>query len=196
MGPSVNTASQTVTTGLANSGARKVDTWYASLGVSRPNNTATHGLAIYLTDFSDVCVRACTSVHHSITNVTRQILCFADRASRYNRVKKNQLEAQHILSIFRQNLHVSGVSRPIIRRYNSMYTTIGTYYCFRWQSVVLVGLEPNTTTNSHLKRISTTCTHTVVLYLLMMGLDTPETCRGLRNILRISLHQFGISLLE
>jgi len=27
-------------------------------------------------------------------------------------------------------LHVSGVSRPIIRRYNSMYTTIGTYYSF------------------------------------------------------------------
>ena len=24
------------------------------------------------------------------------------------------------------------------------------------------------------------------LYLLMMGLDTPETCRGSRNILRIS----------
>jgi len=24
------------------------------------------------------------------------------------------------------------------------------------------------------------------LYLLMMGLDTPETCRGWRNILRIS----------
>ena len=31
-------------------------------------------------------------------------------------VKKNQLNAQ--LSIFRQLLHVSGVSRPIIRRYN------------------------------------------------------------------------------
>jgi len=33
-----------------------------------------------------------------------------------NRVKKNQLDAQLILSIFRQPLHVSGVSRPIIRR--------------------------------------------------------------------------------
>jgi hypothetical protein len=31
-------------------------------------------------------------------------------------VKKKQLDAQ--LSIFRQPLHVSGVSRPIIRRYN------------------------------------------------------------------------------
>ena len=46
------------------------------------------------------------------------------------RVKKNQLEAQLILSIFRQPLHVSGVSRPIIRRYNRMYTTVGTYYSF------------------------------------------------------------------
>ena len=35
-----------------------------------------------------------------------------------NHVKKNQIDAQFILSIFRQPLHVSGVSRPIIRRYN------------------------------------------------------------------------------
>ena len=46
------------------------------------------------------------------------------------RVKKNQLDAQLILSISRQPLHVSGVSRPIIRRYSRMYTTIGTYYSF------------------------------------------------------------------
>jgi len=41
---------------------------------------------------------------------------FVDRASRYNRVKKTKLDAQLIRSIFRQPLHVSGVSRPIIRR--------------------------------------------------------------------------------
>jgi hypothetical protein len=46
------------------------------------------------------------------------------------RVKKNQLDVQLILSNFRQPLHVSDVSRPIIRRYNRMYTTIGTYYSF------------------------------------------------------------------
>jgi len=45
-----------------------------------------------------------------------------------NRVKKNRLDAQLILSIFRQPLHVSGVSRPIIRRYKCMYTTTDTYY--------------------------------------------------------------------
>jgi hypothetical protein len=45
-------------------------------------------------------------------------------------VKKNQLDAQHILSIFRQHLHVSGVFRPIIRSYNRMFTTFGTYYSF------------------------------------------------------------------
>jgi hypothetical protein len=39
------------------------------------------------------------------------ILCFVDRASRYSRVMKNQLDAQFILSVFRQPLHVSGVSR-------------------------------------------------------------------------------------
>ena len=43
-------------------------------------------------------------------------------------VKNNQLDAQLILSIFRQPVHVSGLSRPIIRRYNRMYTEIGTYY--------------------------------------------------------------------
>ena len=58
------------------------------------------------------------------------VLCFVDRATQYNRVKKIQLDAQLNLSIFRQPLHVSGVSRPIIRRYNHMYTTIGTYYSF------------------------------------------------------------------
>ena len=41
-----------------------------------------------------------------------------------HRVKENQLDAQLILSIFRHPLRVSGVSRPIIRRYNRMYTTI------------------------------------------------------------------------
>ena len=46
----------------------------------------------------------------------------------WHRVKKNQLDAQLILSIFLQPLHVSGVSRPIIRRYNRMYTTIGTFF--------------------------------------------------------------------
>jgi hypothetical protein len=39
-----------------------------------------------------------------------------ERESRYNCVKKNQLDAQIILSIFRQPLLVSGVSRLIIMR--------------------------------------------------------------------------------
>jgi hypothetical protein len=56
-------------------------------------------------------------------------LCYVDRASRYNCVKKNQLNAE--LSIFLQPVHVSGVSRPIIRRYDRMYTTFGTYSFWR-----------------------------------------------------------------
>jgi hypothetical protein len=36
------------------------------------------------------------------------IFCFGDRPSRYNRVKKNQLDAQLILSILHQPLHVLG----------------------------------------------------------------------------------------
>jgi hypothetical protein len=73
--------------------------------------------------------------------IVSKILCSVDRASPYNHVKKNQLVAKFLLSIFRQPLHVSGVSMPIIRRYNRRYTTIGNYYSFRWLSVVLVGLE-------------------------------------------------------
>ena len=46
---------------------------------------------------------------------------------KYFRMKKNQLNAQLILSIFRQPAHVSGVSWPIFRRYSRMYTTIGTH---------------------------------------------------------------------
>ena len=46
-------------------------------------------------------------------------------------VYKNQLDAQLVLSVFRQPLHVSGVSRPVIRRYNRMYTTICTFYWFQ-----------------------------------------------------------------
>jgi len=49
-----------------------------------------------------------------------------EETSNIDCVKKNQLDAQLILSIFRQPLHVSGVSRPIIRKYNRMYTTVGT----------------------------------------------------------------------
>jgi hypothetical protein len=48
----------------------------------------------------------------------------------YNRVKENKLDAHLILSIFHQSLHVSGVSRPMIRRHSYMYRAIGTYYSF------------------------------------------------------------------
>ena len=58
-------------------------------------------------------------------------LCFVDRAFRYNLLKVNQLDAQLILSIFRQLLHFSGLSMPIIRRYNSTYTKIDAYYSFK-----------------------------------------------------------------
>jgi hypothetical protein len=66
--------------------------------------------------------------------------------------KKNQLNAQLILSIFRQPLHVSGVSRPIIRRYNRMYTTIGTYYPYL-VTACCPGWAATRTTGSHQIRI-------------------------------------------
>ena len=55
-----------------------------------------------------------------------------------NGVKKIQIDAQLFLCIFRQLLHVSGVSKPIIRRYKHLYTTIGTYYSF-WMTVCYPG---------------------------------------------------------
>ena len=70
-------------------------------------------------------------------------LSFVNHTSRYNRVKKNQLDAQLILSIFRQPRQVSGVNAPVVRRYNRMYTTVGTYYSF-YMTVVVVGLEQQT----------------------------------------------------
>ena len=46
------------------------------------------------------------------------ILCSVDHASRYIRVKKNELDAHLILSIFRQPLHVSGVSVVLVGQSN------------------------------------------------------------------------------
>jgi hypothetical protein len=68
------------------------------------------------------------------------LLRFVDRASQYNLVKKIQLDAKLILSVFHQTLQVSGVSRPIIRRYNRMYTAVVLIMLSRRQSVVLFGL--------------------------------------------------------
>jgi len=103
-----------------------LDSWL-SLQVSTPQSFAisgtTHPTAHHI-------LLALLDLQHEGTKILQYCLCFVDRASWYNCVKKNQLDAQLILSIFRQPLHVSGISRPIIRRYNRMYTTIGTYYSF------------------------------------------------------------------
>ena len=54
-----------------------------------------------------------------------------------------------------------------------MYTIVGTYFSFLddWNN-------PTRTTDSHLKRLISTSFCILGLHLLMMGLDTPETCRG------------------
>jgi hypothetical protein len=83
------------------------------------------------------------------------------------RVKKRQFDTQLILSIFRQPLHVSCVSRPIIRRYNRIYTTSGTVILFKW----LIFVVPSDD-----------------------GPRYARTCRGWRNILRISCASSCIKL--
>jgi hypothetical protein len=71
------------------------------------------------------------NIYITIAHLTLlHVLCSIDRASRHNRVKKNQLDAQLILSILRQPPRVSGVPRPIFRRYSRMCTKIGIYYSF------------------------------------------------------------------
>jgi len=61
-----------------------------------------------------------------------KLLSFADRASRFNRVKKNKIDAQLILSIFHQPLHVLVVFKPIIRRYNLYVQQLALIIPFRW----------------------------------------------------------------
>ena len=58
------------------------------------------------------------------------ILCSVDRASRYNCVNQNQLDAQLIISICRQPLHVSGVSRSSSGGTTLCIQNICTYYSF------------------------------------------------------------------
>ena len=99
----------------------------------------------------------------------------------YYGVKKNQLDAQLILSIFRQPLHVSNVSMPIIRRYNRMYTTIRTFFL----DVCLLSwldCNPTRTTDSHLKRIISTncCIRTVV--------PPDDGARYVRNMQRLTIY--------
>ena len=93
-------------------------------------------------------------------------------------VKKYQLDAQLILSILRDSLHVSGVSTPIIRRYNRMYTTLGSS-------------NPTNTTDSHLKRIMSTncCINTVV-----PPDDGPRYARNMYRLMKYAKDKFCIKL--
>jgi len=103
------------------------------------------------------------------------VSCSVDRAYRYNPVKKNQLDAQLILSIFCQPLHASGVSVPIIRRYKRMSTTCGTVCCAGW--IVIQDNRQSSKRNDKYQMLYTYgCT----------SWWWPEAGRGWRNILRIS----------
>jgi hypothetical protein len=81
---------------------------------------------------------------YAVHKIFYGFLCFVDRASRYTNIKKNQLDAQFVFSIFHQTpLHVSGLSKAHHQEVHRMGTTIGTYCFFRLLSVVLAGLEPS-----------------------------------------------------
>ena len=105
-------------------------------------------------------------------------MCFVDRASRYNRVKKNQPDAQLIHSIFRHPVHVSGVCP----------SSGGTTVCI--QQLVLIILSSRTT-DSHLKRIISTncCIHTVV-----PPDDAPRYARNMWRLTRYAKYKLCIKL--
>ena len=107
------------------------------------------------------------------------------------RVKKNQLVAQFILTIFRQTLQVSGVSRPITRRYNRMYTTVGTHCSFQMTVCCLgwIGTNPTKTTDSHLKRISANCCIHTVVHLD----DGPRYARNMQKLTKYTKNKFASS---
>jgi hypothetical protein len=105
---------------------------------------------------------ATKSNHKVFERQVLRILCSVDRASRFNRVKKNQIDGQIIFSIFRQPLHVSAVSKPTGTT-DTHLKTISTNCCIR--TVVPLDDEPgfflddcllsrlDWATDSHLKRI-------------------------------------------
>ena len=102
------------------------------------------------------------------TDLHSLIVCFFDRASRYNCVKENLLDAQLILSIF--NLYM-------FRAYLGP-SSGGTTVCI--QQLVLIILFRDCLLSWLYWLVY------IWLYLLIMGLDMPETCTDWRNILRIS----------
>ena len=117
-------------------------------------------------------------------------LCFVGRASRYNRVKKNQLDSQLILSIFRQPLHVFG-------RIQAHHQEVQPYVYNNWYLLFFLGdsllswldwnSNPARTTDTHLKRIiSTNCS----IYLVVAP-DDGTTDSHLKGIIstNCSIHK-------
>jgi len=67
-------------------------------------------------------------------------LRFVDRASRHINLKKNQLDAQFISSIFRQiSLHVSVISIAHQQDVHRMDTAVGTYCCIHTVYLLMIG---------------------------------------------------------
>ena len=110
--------------------------------------------------------------------IQHYVLCFEDRASRYNRVNKNQLDAQLILSTFRQDVHVLGLFGP---------SSGGTTICIQLVLIILSVVQDN----SHLKRIISTnsCIHTVV-----PPDDGPRYARNMYRLTKYTKNKLCIKL--
>jgi hypothetical protein len=67
------------------------------------------------------------------------ILCFVDRAFRYSQIKKKQLDAHCTCSIFRQILHVSGVSVAHHQEVHRTDTTVSTNCCIHTVYLLMIG---------------------------------------------------------
>jgi hypothetical protein len=116
-------------------------------------------------------------------------LCFVDRASRYN-CKENPTWCTIILSIFRQHLHVSGVSMTHHLEVQP-YVYNNWYLLFFLDDCLLSWLEPNQDNTQSTKRNKYQLLYAYGCTSLWWVIDTPETCRSWRKILRIICIKLG-----
>jgi len=91
---------------------------------TKRHNVTSQKTSVFLYRMSSRCVVNSKKIKSVSVQTKLNSICNME----LHRVKKNQLDAQLFVSILRQSVHVSGLSRPIIRMYKRMYTTVGTYY--------------------------------------------------------------------
>ena len=102
----------------------------------------------------------------------------------------------NLFLVYFVKLGFSGLSRPIIRRHNRMYTNIGTYYsfqktvCFPGWIGTLEYSNPTRTTDSLLKRINTNC----CILTFVPPDDGPRYARNMQRLTKYIKNKLCIKL--